>query len=171
MKMMDEIGEWPECVATTMWEKDGLRFCLIDGSKLPDGYISHFCGYVIFPKRFLREKGYHGIVTYVPVHGGITLAKERDDGSMVYGFDCAHCDDEGNPNLRDEEWLKRECERMATGLKLAAKYERRYLRCTTNEGKANALDDFHKEVADECGAEFNVQDNFGVMINLLAGQL
>jgi len=58
-------------------------------------------------------------------------------------------------------------EKMAKGIKLAAKYEKRYLRCTTNRGKAKVIDEFHREL----GVKFDVTDNFRAMLNLLSGEL
>ena len=80
--------EYPESKALETWKHDDLVFSIVQHSTL-----NHYCGYVRFPKKPVREMGYNGILTYVPVHGGITFADSGKDGSMVYGFDCGHCDD------------------------------------------------------------------------------
>jgi len=163
---MKNRNEYPENKAIKIWEKDGLVFSIVQHPTL-----KHYCGYVRFPKRPVKEKGYGGILVYVPVHGGITYAKESEDGSMVYGFDCAHCGDWSPFNPSGKRWtieeVKREVEKMARAIKLAAKYERRYLRCTTNRGRAKVIDEFHKEL----GVKFDITDNFMAMLNLLAGRL
>jgi hypothetical protein len=139
----------------------------------------HLCGYVRFPKRLLKEEGYDGIVRYVPVHGGVTFAREAEDGSMVYGFDCTHSGDcvpmefEKYPQYRDPgghvwtaEEVREEIKRMADALISAPQVERRYLRCKTNKGRAKVLDAWLEPLG---GA--NTDDNFGLMIQLLGGEL
>jgi len=160
---------YPEDKAVVVWKKGKVKFALVKkDSLLPSEY---YCGYCIFPKRFLREKGYRGIVTYVPVHGGITYAEEREDGSMVYGFDCAHAGDEDKPELKNIEWLKKECEIMAKALKIARKYEKDYLLAMNDEEKAKVINKFLAEVKEKTGRELDVRDNFGVMLNLIFGGL
>lgn len=114
---------------------------------------SHRCGYVTFPKRPFREQGYDGILTYVPVHGGITYAHEEKDGSFTYGFDCAHSGDKTlNPyrsfDSIDHFWATEEVvaetEKLARSLQVAIKYEKRYLTNISNKGKAKVLDEYHK---------------------------
>ena len=83
-------------------------------------------GYAIFPKRITIESGYDGILTYVPVHGGITLADEMGDGRMVYGFDTGHCDSGGVPR-EDPDWVLSQCREMVDGIKAAAAIEADYL--------------------------------------------
>jgi len=164
--MSQKRNEYPECKAIEVWEKDGLVFSVVKHSSM-----GHYCGYVRFPKRPVREEGYGGILTYVPVHGGITYASESEDGSMVYGFDCAHCDDWSEVNPAGKKWtleeIKQEAEKMAKGIKLTVKYEKRYLRCITNKGKAKVIDEYHQEL----GIEFDIKDNFEAMLNVLFGEL
>lgn len=154
---------YPESKAVKVWEyDDGVVYSIV-----PYG---HYCGYCRFPKRPLIEQGYNGIAAYVPVHGGITYAEEAKDGSMVYGFDCAHSGDEERPELRDLAWLSKECERMAEGVKLAAEYEKRYLTSVTNEETAKVLDEYHTKLRDK-GITFDLRDNFGAMLRVLCGNL
>jgi len=158
------MSEYPESKAVKVWRKGDLVFSIVKHSSM-----GHYCGYVRFPKRPVREKGYGGILTYVPVHGGITYAKQSEDGSMVYGFDCAHAGDS------IEKWpiekVEKETEKMAVAIEIAKKYEKRYLRNYTAKGKAKVIDEFHKELAEKHGITFKLQDNFGAMLNILAGDL
>ena len=165
---------YPDNHALETFSYHGLECAIIRHSSL-----GHLCGYVRFPKRRLRETGYDGIVTYVPVHGGITFASEGEDGSMVYGFDCAHLGDAPPPEFdyhgyrspTDHVWqpdeVRREIKRMVDALIAAPKYEARYLRCMTNKGKAKAIDDWLESI----GEKVNAGDNFGLSINILGGEL
>ena len=155
---------------TKSWKKEGLTLKVM-------WVRDHFCGYVTFPKRPLREKGYDGIATYVPVHGGITFAKPEKNGNFTYGFDCAHSGDyvdygiSGFSPPSGHKWTEEEVvvetEKMARGIILAKKYELRYLRNISNKGKAKVLDEYYKEL----GEKFNMGDNFGASLNLLGGKL
>ena len=151
------------------WQKDGLELSVV-------WIRDHYCGYAKFPKRPTRERGHSGILTYVPVHGGITYSEEDGDG-WKYGFDCAHCDDYvdyripsisplGGHKWTEEEVIA-ETEKMTRGIQLATKYEVRYLRNISNKGKAKVIDQYHKEL----GEKFDVRDNVGASLNLLCGKL
>lgn len=125
-----------------------------------------YCGYARFPKPLLAP-GMKGIATYVPVHGGITLFQEYTDGSVMYGFDCGHLvSSEMVEILNDRAWLRAECESMARGLRIAARFEPFYLRAgESNEKKARVLNHMQKFLPVEIGG------NTGVMLNLLMGEL
>ena len=130
----------------------------------------HYCGYAIFPKRPVKEKKYGGILIYTPVHGRVTYACEEKDGSMVYGFYCGHADDENNSNLRDIDWLKKECIRMGYAIKLAVKYEKKYLKAKKQTTKAKHLDAYDAM----CNELFDTEPNafnLGKALNLLSGKL
>lgn len=130
----------------------------------------HYCGYTRFPKPLLEEPHHNGIVTYVPVHGGITLATHNPDNSVTYGFDCGHADDRSNPDLQSLDWLKHECEKMAQCLALAADgYEQAYLQSQDNKSRAEVIDAYHARLKDEGVAEFVLTDNFNAMMNVLLG--
>ena len=164
---------YPEDYAgATTWEREDKRFIVIN---IDEARRHHMCGYVRFPKRPVREQGYEGILDYVPVHGGITYAEEDEDGSMVYGFDCAHAGDrEGEENWRlvsDPEWVKAEAERMALGIEVAAKYEERYLLAGANEDKAAVIDEYHAELEAAGVDRRPAYQSMGMMLNLLSGQL
>ena len=133
---------------------------------------AHYYGYCRFPKPLLQEPGYHGFVNYVPVHGGITLTTHNPDGSVTYGFDCAHSGDSENPLCHDLIWLRTETEKMAQCLALAADgYERDYLAATDTESKCAVVDAYHQRLRDEQVADFELTDNFGAMMNVLFGQV
>lgn len=178
--LMEPRKGYPESEACETWEKDGIVFSLVRQSiPMPPNMLSagimnllsdYYCGYCRFPERPLKEGHYDGIATYVPVHGGITWAEEAEDGSMAYGFDCAHGGDEDDPDLRDPEWLKAECERMAAAIKLAADFEPDYLAAGDDEAKAKVLDRYHERLAED-GLVFKLEGNFGAMLNLLSGEL
>lgn len=119
-------------------------------------------GYVVFPKRLVRERDYRGILTYVPVHGGITYARE-DELGMVYGFDTLHYNSDSKPRTNNE-WIKQQCEIMLKGILKAKEVELRYLRCVSNRGKAK----YAQQVSEIQPEESN---NFGVSLNILEGKL
>lgn len=132
--------------------------------------LGHYCGCAVLRQRPALEPGYDGILTYVPVHGGITYAEELADGRMIYGFDCAHANDELNPQYQDVEWLFAEIDRMVTGVQLAAEYEPDYLAAPDASARAVILDRYHSALSLK-GITFDLSDNFGAMIQRLFGEL
>lgn len=120
-------------------------------------------GYVTFPKRPVREVGYSGILSYVPVHGGIIYANENKDGSMEYGFDTLHSNSHEFPR-DDEDWIMDQIKAMAEGIIRASEVEDKYLSCKTNKGKA-------KHAQYVAGDTPPSELGFGAMINMLSGQL
>jgi hypothetical protein len=147
------------------WSRDGMTFTVLRHSS-----FGHFCGYVRLPRRPVGEEGYRGILTYAPVHGGITFAEDEGSDGMVYGFDCGHSGDDMNPDCQDLEWAKAECYRMACGILVAARYERAFLTRETEKDKANVLARYHRALKKE-GIRFDLRDNFGAMIGVLCGHL
>lgn len=125
-------------------------------------FVGGLNGYVLFPQRPVRELGYGGILNYVPVHGGITYA-EKEGRGMVYGFDTAHAHSE-SVTRHDPEWVRGQCQIMASGIMQAAKVEARYLRCISQQGKAKLAQTVLDINPDE-------EANFGTMINILSGKL
>lgn len=181
---MEGYSEYPESKAIWVKKTKNLVASIVKHSSL-----EHFCGYIRFPYRFLEEVGYNGILTYVPVHGGITYAEESGDGSIVYGFDCAHSGDWSSSHPKGHEWTEaevvREISNMALGILTAWKFERKYLYSdfrtwfernilrkdvSESERKAKVVDKYHKEL-ERKNVRFNLQDNFGAMINVLAGEI
>jgi len=121
-------------------------------------------GYIKFDKRPVRERGYNGIMAYVPVHGGITYAHEERDGSITYGFDTAHIGQEKIP-VRDLKWIRKEIRNMRAGILRAKKVEAKYMRCVSKKGKAKYAAHVYtlKRPAGKLG--------FSAMINLLTGEI
>jgi hypothetical protein len=159
---------WNETVAIKRWPfswPQHVRFTILETD------LHHWCGYVRFSYRPLRERDYHGIATYVPVHGGITYAEEKEGSGMVYGFDCGHSGDEQRPETKERGWLQTQCQQMAIGILLAARYESHYLLAKTEKEKALVVDKYHDDLKKNYGIEFVLKDNFGAMINVLFGGL
>jgi hypothetical protein len=152
----------------TTWEQAGLTFVVNETTLGPDH--RHYCGYVRFPKRPLKEKGYKGIVRFVPVHGGVTFAEKDRDGSMVYGFDCAHNGDDERPECKDLEWLKAETERLGVSLAIASRYEKELARVKTKEAKLGIIMAYHLELHN-LGIEFDAQENLLAMLAFATGDL
>lgn len=153
-----------------MWENEELRRAKAQRAKqdIIDilQRLSDECGYngyIHFKKRPVREKGYNGIMAYVPVHGGITYASEDKQG-IVYGFDTAHATQEGVP-IRDRAWIKSEIQAMRRGILRAAKVEKKYLTAKTGKTKAKLAATVFtmKRPANKLG--------FSAMINLLTGEI
>jgi len=159
---MTENELYPDAQAYAQWQyKDTVCYLMTHPR------FRHICGYARFEKRPLIESGYHGIAEYVPVHGGITYANQ-DEAGYVYGFDCAHLDDDSNPDCHDDVWLHQQCELMVDAIKAAAKIEQAYLDDDSNESRAAILDTYHNELL---GGPMDIKDNFMVMLNVLGGQL
>ena len=115
-----------------------------------------YCGYVKFDKPPLpKTLGYNGIVTYIPVHGGVTYYDARKGGSVVYGFDGAHYKDKDNRDLLSEEWWETQCVHLAKGLKIASEYEYYFNSALDSKEKANIIDQFHASMR-EYGISFDI---------------
>ena len=128
--------------------------------------VGRFNGYVTFPKLPVVAPGYRGILTYVPVHGGITYCQDWWDGSFTYGFDCGHAHSgEMGEIINDVDWMMHETESMAHGIQVAARFEPYYLRAEGDDAKARVLDRMGQFLPLE------VQGNFGAMINVMFGGL
>jgi hypothetical protein len=155
------MSEW---ATVAEWAVGEVQYKVVRG-----GYGPHHCGYASFPKRPTKEEGYRGILTYVPVHGGITFAEEQD-GRMVYGFDCDHYGDEDRPELKDLDWLRRECARMALGIQVAAKYEDAYLVADARGVVCVAVVDAYLAEMKGHGVEFDLKGNFGALLTIMSGK-
>jgi len=73
----------------------------------------YFCGYTWFKTSEIPEDWleYDNIDYNLDIHGGLTYSTIVGD-YVIYGFDCAHLDDENNPNLRDETYVLELCRVM-----------------------------------------------------------
>lgn len=129
----------------------------------------HYNGYVTFKRRSMEQSGYDGILTYVPVHGGITYAGgSAQDYSYTYGFDCAHADDDKDPRLRDLDFLRSECYKMAKAIIIASRYECSYELRTSQRVRAGIIADYCNDIQ-KAGIELDYSKNFGFMFRLLCG--
>ena len=146
---------------------DGHEYWVVAHPLMESKYMGRlevgYNGYVLFAERPVKEPDYNGILTYVPVHGGITYA-EQDELGMVYGFDTGHCDSGIFP-IREPAWIKEQCEIMLKGILLAATLEDEYLLA---EGDNEKRAEICQKVAD---LQPEHSRNFGVMVNLLGGRL
>lgn len=128
------------------------------------GYMNGYNGYITYHKRPLKEQGYNGIATYIPVHGGLTYAKENKDGSFTYGFDTAHCDSHKYP-IDNIDWIKEQIKIIRDGISLCKKLENKYLLAEGDNKKRAVI----------CQKIINLQPqqerSFGVAIKLLSGKL
>lgn len=125
-------------------------------------FVGGYNGYVVFPKRPVKERGYDGILSYVPVHGGITYAN-NDKLGMVYGFDVLHYNSDDIPK-NDMKWTKKQCKIMIKGILVSSKVEKAYRKGKSNEEKTEYI----QKVAD---VNHTNDIGFGAMINLLSGEL
>lgn len=167
------------------WSKDGLRFFLCESPvwkesegikrEQPKLYaelrslsqFGRFNGYVRFPKLPVVAPGIHGILDYVPVHGGITYCQEWWDGSVTYGFDTAHAWSMEMPEIvNDVDWMMQETESMGRAIQIAARFEHYYLQADEdNERKARVLDRMGKFLP------VYPFDKMHIMLNLMRGEL
>lgn len=77
------------------------------------GFEKYFCGYTWFkldeiPKEWHE---YSDIEYDMDIHGGLTYSNIVGD-YIIYGFDCAHLNDERNPRLQDELFILDLCQVM-----------------------------------------------------------
>lgn len=158
---LERIAGWPENAAVDSGLIEGYQYYVVPGPKHGNGNLN---GYVKMPKGMFVEQGYDGIITYVPVHGGITYANEKD-GFMIYGFDTMHCNSEDFP-IRDKAWIKSECARMIDGLLVAAKVEKKYLTAKKNSSRAK-----YAQMVLDVDKEQKSGKSFGVMLNILSGKV
>ena len=129
---------------------------------VPSPFPGSYNGYVVFPKRPVKQREYEGILNYVPVHGGITYAN-YDKLGMVYGFDTNHYNSDNFPK-EDFKWIKQQCEIMIEGILIASDVEKEYHKSKSNKEKTEYI----QKVAD-----INPTNDlgFGAMLNLLSGKL
>jgi hypothetical protein len=133
-------------------------------------HFGRYCGYCRFSKRPVQEPKYNGILTYVPVHGGITFVNE-DSGGMVYGFDTSHAGDEDNLELQNPDFVIAEAKRLAQAILVAAKWEPFYLKASETWVRAEVIQGFHDELEETYGITFTLTNNFGAMIAVICGSL
>ncbi|MBA7690247.1 hypothetical protein ES703_98771 [subsurface metagenome] len=174
----------------------GHKYWITESPMMKGGY-GGYNGYIHFKKRPATERGYQGILTYVPVHGGITLA--RPDGKItfsilplfmakpylgiIYGFDTGHCDSEKYPRA-DKAWVKKQIGLMQGGILRARTVEVPYLLTgyvSDFLGRFGFMRIFHKwarciqarcvQFVWDTDKKHGNKFNFGMMINILCGKI
>ena len=183
--VMESKTDWIADSAWLCWSKDDLRFFLNESPLWKESELikqreprlyaklssldkwGRFNGYVRFPKLPVVAPGIHGILDYVPVHGGITFCQEWWDGSVTYAFDTAHAISmDMTEIISDVGWMMAETENMARSIQIAARFERYYLKADDdNNRKARVLDRMGKFMP------VGPTDNMNIMLNLLRGEL
>jgi hypothetical protein len=169
--MMKKDYRYPEEKAVKVWDYKDMQCSIVKGKGTAD-YNRHYCGYVRLAQNPYKHVSYprnwkeikSGISCYVPVHGGITYGDTtEEDGSVVFGFDCAHYRDEERWELFDIDWLTKECQRMADGVLITAKYEDAY-ESAKGEERASILEKMEEELGG-----LDISDNYGIMLKALGG--
>ena len=122
----------------------------------------NFNGYVRYKKRPVVEGS--GILTYVPVHGGITYVDENE-GVVTYGFDTGHCDSHEFPTS-NPAWIKEQIEIMIRGIEIARMVEKRYLLAKTQKTKAR-----YAQMVFDSSPGNNNSPNLMTMINILVRRI
>ena len=184
-RVMESETDFIADQAWLCWSKGDLRFFLSESRVYretqelkvtrPQLYATlptlarwgRFNGYVRFPKLPVVAPGIHGILDYIPVHGGITFCQEWRDDSVTYGFDTAHAiSAEMGEIINDVGWMMTETESMGRAIQIAARFEPYYLNADEdNDRKARVLDRMGKFMpVDPTG-------NLSIMLNLLRGEL
>lgn len=153
-----EIGE---IEGYEYWIHPGPKYR--DAPRIMDHTMNGKCGYIVFKERPVTELDYNGVLTYVPVHGGITYCEHDDEIGSVYGFDTAHCDSHEFPR-EDNTWMKKEITLMLHGILRAAEVESKYLSAASNRTKAIQCDYIQ-------GPGFHGHPSMGVMLSILSGEL
>ena len=159
--MNEKTELYPDSMAVKQWQYQDAICYIVSHPRL-----KHPCGYARFEKRPVQTFGYDEIMTYVPVHGGITYA-QQDEAGMTYGFDCAHAGDDEKDFT--EEWLVNECQQMVDNIKAIVPFEDAYIQAEgDNESRAKIIDSYHESLGMD---GFDIHNNFGAMINVICGRL
>lgn len=138
--------------------------------------VGNLNGYARFPKRPVRERGYNGIITYVPAPGGITYAQLYVDGSFVYGYDTAH-HAQTSVKFKDASWHQIQIEFMVDAIMIARRLESSYRRARSRAARSIVLSEFERRLTlrakqvGRSGKAIDILDNFGIMLRLLSGEL
>lgn len=142
------------------------KSAVIDGDlcvvRHPSG---HFCGYVAFPAKETPADwagNYDAdALQYLAIHGGLTYAKHSGDW-CVFGFDCAHVDDDENPRLRDQDYVMVLARQMRDQM-IAFRDRLDEYRKGNREQRAKLIDEVRAKAKEETGF------GFGALIGLLSG--
>lgn len=164
---LKNIKDYPASAAVESGYIDGYEYHIVDisdkATRLYDK-TEAYNGYIIFPERPVLEEESKGILTYVPVHGGITYAEQKSDG-MVYGFDTLHNDSAKFPR-GNKGWIKKQISKMLKGILKAVEVEAKYLSAKTEVAKAK-----YAQCVLDTDREKENHSNLGINLNILAGKL
>ena len=121
-------------------------------------------GYLYFEKKPVRKDGYYGLLRWVPVHGGITLAKEEGKG-MIYGFDTLHHNSREYPRT-SHDWIKKQIKLMLKGILKAKDVELKYLKAIRQSTKIK-----YAQMVLDVDENHENEFSFGAMIGILCGKV
>ena len=97
------------------WNDEGLVLSRDNKAVWKHPRFGHLCGYVALKKEQVPREWWGNYdadaLQYLNVHGGLTYCKVEGD-YIVFGFDCAHLDDDKRPELQDPEFVMRLTEQM-----------------------------------------------------------
>lgn len=109
-RQVEIVKSWQDDIASYEIKK---LFWSVEAKAIAPSLHDYHCGYCTIGPDIIRVDERH-IEENVDVHGGVTFSHPGDvRGNWTFGFDCAHVDDENNPQLQDIDWLTAECESMA----------------------------------------------------------
>jgi hypothetical protein len=141
---------YPESSAEKTENIGDVKCCLVN---LRGQAHRYWCGYVIFDKKPLTTNGYWGFPEEIPAHGGLTYAKEREDGSYCYGFDCGHDGDFCNSKLLDTKWLMQHCKDIAKWITDAIPFDKQWNETDSKDEQKNIV----KEYRDLIGEDYRFE--------------
>jgi hypothetical protein len=131
--------------------------------------MHHYCGYVAIPIGSVpvewRGNYNADALQYLAIHGGITyceVAPKEEPQFVVFGFDCAHCDDDENPDLKDVSYVMRLAAQMESQLITYAKRIEKW-RDANRERRIEIIESIIRE------AEVKTELGFGALVGMLGG--
>jgi hypothetical protein len=129
----------------------------------------HLCGYVALPIGSvpIEWRGNYNAdaLQYLAVHGGFTFCEvepKENPSHVVFGFDCAHLDDENDLDLQDPAYVMRLTQQMEDQL-LAYAAQIEEWRSADRERRIAMIDVIIKS------AQIKTELGFGSMISMLSG--
>jgi hypothetical protein len=123
----------------------------------------HLCGYCLIHKSKI-PKAWHGdynadALQYLRIHGGITYC-HVEDKYVVFGFDCAHCYDGMNDDLKNPEIVMSMAKEMRKKILAYADVIEEWRKALTQQ-RCEMLDKINEGSNEELG--------FGAIIDVLGG--
>ena len=127
--------------------------------------FGHLCGYVALRKEQIPEEWwgnyYADALQYLNIHGGITYC-EVEGNYVVFGFDCAHLDDDKLPALQNPEFVMKLTEQMEQQLLEYAKRIKEW-RQSDRKRRIEIIDEIRNT------AEIKMDLGFGAILDMLVG--